>query len=189
LDPRFQRFQSMGDWPHSFWACSEADQHGLTVCLEEAAPHLMPTGKQKEKETGVPKSPLRTHPCDLTPPSQPHLLKVLSPSNSPKLRTIPLTYGPLGDIPDANYSSDCVWEQVISHTEIRNQSYTAAQPLTQYQPLRGQDRSQARHGQRESFFFFFLWDWSLNSGLHACKVHTLLLEPHLLSILLWLFWR
>jgi hypothetical protein len=29
----------------------------------------------------------------------------------------------------------------------------------------------------------------LNSGLHGCKVDTLLLEPHFQSILLWLFWR
>jgi hypothetical protein len=29
----------------------------------------------------------------------------------------------------------------------------------------------------------------LNSGLHACKAGTLPLEPHLQSILLWLFWR
>jgi hypothetical protein len=29
----------------------------------------------------------------------------------------------------------------------------------------------------------------LNSGLHACKAGTLLFEPHLQSILLWLFWR
>jgi hypothetical protein len=36
---------------------------------------------------------------------------------------------------------------------------------------------------------FFWWDWGLNSGLHACKGGTLLLEPHLQSILLWLFWR
>jgi hypothetical protein len=32
-------------------------------------------------------------------------------------------------------------------------------------------------------------DWSLNSGLCTCKVGTVLLEPDLLSILLWLFWR
>jgi hypothetical protein len=31
------------------------------------------------------------------------------------------------------------------------------------------------------------WDWDLNSGLHACKVGTLLLEQHLQSILFWLF--
>jgi hypothetical protein len=30
---------------------------------------------------------------------------------------------------------------------------------------------------------------SLNSGLKACKASALLLEPHLQSILLWLFWR
>jgi hypothetical protein len=29
----------------------------------------------------------------------------------------------------------------------------------------------------------------LNSGLHVCKAGALLLEPHLQSILLWLFWR
>jgi hypothetical protein len=32
-------------------------------------------------------------------------------------------------------------------------------------------------------------DWDLNSGLHTCKAGTLLLKPHLQSILLWLFWR
>jgi hypothetical protein len=36
---------------------------------------------------------------------------------------------------------------------------------------------------------FFLWNWGLNSGLHACKTGALLLEVHLQSILLWLFWR
>jgi hypothetical protein len=39
------------------------------------------------------------------------------------------------------------------------------------------------------FYLFFWWDWGLTSGLHTCKVGTLLLEPHLQSILLWLFWR
>jgi hypothetical protein len=29
----------------------------------------------------------------------------------------------------------------------------------------------------------------LNLGLHACKAGTLPLEPHLQSILFWLFWR
>jgi hypothetical protein len=33
------------------------------------------------------------------------------------------------------------------------------------------------------------WDWGLNSGLHIFKAGTLLLEPYLQSILLWLFWR
>jgi hypothetical protein len=37
--------------------------------------------------------------------------------------------------------------------------------------------------------FLFWWDCHLNSGLHTCKVGTLLLEPNLQSILLWLFWR
>jgi hypothetical protein len=42
------------------------------------------------------------------------------------------------------------------------------------------------------FFFFFGGTWGLNSGLHAykagtCKAGTLLLEPHLQSILVWLF--
>jgi hypothetical protein len=32
-------------------------------------------------------------------------------------------------------------------------------------------------------FVWFCWEWGLNSGLHACKVGTLLLEPHLQSIL------
>jgi hypothetical protein len=31
------------------------------------------------------------------------------------------------------------------------------------------------------FFFFFCWDWSLNSGLHSYKTGTLLLEPCLQS--------
>jgi hypothetical protein len=29
------------------------------------------------------------------------------------------------------------------------------------------------------FIYLFLRDWGLNSGLHACKAGTLLLEPHL----------
>jgi hypothetical protein len=37
--------------------------------------------------------------------------------------------------------------------------------------------------------FVFWWDWGLNSGLHIHKASVLLLEPHLQSILLWLFWR
>jgi hypothetical protein len=36
---------------------------------------------------------------------------------------------------------------------------------------------------------FFWWDWGLDSRVHACKAGTLSLEPQLLSILLWLFWR
>jgi hypothetical protein len=35
----------------------------------------------------------------------------------------------------------------------------------------------------------FWWGWGLNSGLCGCKAGALLLEPHLQSILLWLFWR
>jgi hypothetical protein len=35
-------------------------------------------------------------------------------------------------------------------------------------------------------FVLFLWDWDLNSGLHTCK-DPLPPEPHLQSILLWLF--
>jgi hypothetical protein len=38
-------------------------------------------------------------------------------------------------------------------------------------------------------FFFLLWVWSLNPGLHICKADSLPPEPHLQSILLWLFWR
>jgi hypothetical protein len=38
-------------------------------------------------------------------------------------------------------------------------------------------------------FFFFCWDWGLNSGICTCKAGALLLEPHPQSILLWLFWR
>jgi hypothetical protein len=38
-------------------------------------------------------------------------------------------------------------------------------------------------------FFFFGWDWSLNSGLCTCKAGTLSLVPPLQFILLWLFWR
>jgi hypothetical protein len=39
------------------------------------------------------------------------------------------------------------------------------------------------------FFVLFLGDWGLNAGLCTCKAGTLLLEPHVQSILLWLFWR
>jgi hypothetical protein len=37
--------------------------------------------------------------------------------------------------------------------------------------------------------FIYLWDWSLNSGLHTCKAGALPLEPHIQFIVLWLFWR
>jgi hypothetical protein len=37
--------------------------------------------------------------------------------------------------------------------------------------------------------FFFWYDWGLNSGVHVYKAGTLLLEPQLQSILLWLFSR
>jgi hypothetical protein len=43
-----------------------------------------------------------------------------------------------------------------------------------------------------SYIFFFggIGEWQgLNSGFHICKAGTLPLEPHLHSILLWLFWR
>jgi hypothetical protein len=36
-------------------------------------------------------------------------------------------------------------------------------------------------------FFFFWWDWGFNSALCTWKVGTLPLEPHLQSLLLWLF--
>jgi hypothetical protein len=40
------------------------------------------------------------------------------------------------------------------------------------------------------FFSSFWWDLGFNSGLHTCKAGMcLLLETHLQSILLWLFWR
>jgi hypothetical protein len=38
-------------------------------------------------------------------------------------------------------------------------------------------------------FFVCVWVMGLNSGLHTCKAATLTLEPHLQSILLWLFLR
>jgi hypothetical protein len=38
-------------------------------------------------------------------------------------------------------------------------------------------------------FLFLWWDLGFNSGLYGCKAGTLLLEPHLQPILLWLFWR
>jgi hypothetical protein len=38
--------------------------------------------------------------------------------------------------------------------------------------------------------FFFGWGWFWNSGiLCTCKASSLLHDPHLQSILLWLFWR
>jgi hypothetical protein len=39
------------------------------------------------------------------------------------------------------------------------------------------------------FFFFLFVGHGLNSGFCICKVGALPLEPHLQSILLWLFWR
>jgi hypothetical protein len=36
-------------------------------------------------------------------------------------------------------------------------------------------------------FFFFLMGCGLNSGLHTCRAGALPLEPHIQSILLWLF--
>jgi hypothetical protein len=41
----------------------------------------------------------------------------------------------------------------------------------------------------QSDFFFFGRDWGLNSGLCTCKPGALPIDPHLQSILLWLFWR
>jgi hypothetical protein len=38
-------------------------------------------------------------------------------------------------------------------------------------------------------FFSFWWYWGLNAEFCACKTGTLPFEPHLQSILLWLFWR
>jgi hypothetical protein len=38
-------------------------------------------------------------------------------------------------------------------------------------------------------YFFFSWDCGLNSGFHFCKAGALPLEPHLQSILVWLFWK
>jgi hypothetical protein len=35
----------------------------------------------------------------------------------------------------------------------------------------------------------FLVELGLDSGLHTCKAGTLLLEPHLQFILLWLVWK
>jgi hypothetical protein len=34
-----------------------------------------------------------------------------------------------------------------------------------------------------------LWDWGLDSGFCACKANAVPLDPHLQSILLWLYWR
>jgi hypothetical protein len=36
------------------------------------------------------------------------------------------------------------------------------------------------------FFPFFVWDWSVNSGLHAYKISTLLLQSILLCFLFFL---
>jgi hypothetical protein len=38
------------------------------------------------------------------------------------------------------------------------------------------------------FIYVLVVFGGLNSGLHACKAGTLLLEPHLQFILLWIFW-
>jgi hypothetical protein len=48
--------------------------------------------------------------------------------------------------------------------------------------------SRAKAENTEYFFFFSFWqDRGLNSGLRTCKTGTLLLEPLLQFILLWLF--
>jgi hypothetical protein len=51
--------------------------------------------------------------------------------------------------------------------------------------------SPARKFWRVSNFIHlcFWWDWSLNLKFHACKAGALPYEPHLQSVLLWLFWR
>jgi hypothetical protein len=49
-------------------------------------------------------------------------------------------------------------------------------------------KGNGRYGWCFVDFCFFWWDWSLNLGLHTCKASALSLEPHLQSILLWLFW-
>jgi hypothetical protein len=36
---------------------------------------------------------------------------------------------------------------------------------------------------------FFFGAWGVSLGLHTCEADSLSLEPHLQSILLWLFWR
>jgi hypothetical protein len=57
--------------------------------------------------------------------------------------------------------------------------------------VRPEDKMAAdsQNGDIITLSFFFWWDWSLHSGLQACKAGTLPLEPHLQSTLLWLFWR
>jgi hypothetical protein len=39
------------------------------------------------------------------------------------------------------------------------------------------------------YFFFFWWDWGLNSGLHACNVGILPIEPYLQSIFALVIWE
>jgi hypothetical protein len=47
--------------------------------------------------------------------------------------------------------------------------------------------------KNQSLILFLCWgagrEWGLNSGFCACKAGTLPLEPHLQSILPWLFWK
>jgi hypothetical protein len=45
------------------------------------------------------------------------------------------------------------------------------------------------HFKELYFFLLLLLVLGLNSGPRACKAGILLLEPHLQSILIWLFWR
>jgi hypothetical protein len=47
----------------------------------------------------------------------------------------------------------------------------------------------ATHSPLNFIYLFFWRDWGLNSELHALKEGVLPLEPHLQSILSWLFWR
>jgi hypothetical protein len=58
-----------------------------------------------------------------------------------------------------------------------------------FQQLVSHKSSGVRHAHGWKMAFIFCWDKDLNSGLHAYKAGTLLLESHLKSILLCFFWR
>jgi hypothetical protein len=69
------------------------------------------------------------------------------------------------------------WRKVT----VREQPGQRGMPLMTLHPTISAFLSTASFGNFLGFFIylFFWWDWGLNSGLCACKVGSLLLEPHL----------
>jgi hypothetical protein len=78
-----------------------------------------------------------------------------------------------------------------THWAMRIHTHTNHSPYTESPSQAQLDHAFSNiYRHRHCFcFVLFLWDWGLNSGLHISKTGTLLLELHLQSIFLWLFWR